>query len=466
MYYRLTYIASSNKEKLGDAIFNGNKPLNIGQGASCNALLPDSETYEPLIYASILSNNNNDGWYLVRRTDYHHVLVNGLEIAVAHRLSNNDLLSFTDGDIHAELKFETFNDGEYDASSGFVYKKYKSNKHYFTTAILIALFVIGTAVFLFSQKDLRHSNLKQFSQSVYHITVDSVYLLCDSVIDGEKKYIKIDSIELAEVAAGTAFLAKGKDNDDTLFITARHCVEPWINDEDWDGISSKTKMSPELRLATKAETGNRYAEYNKYILRSHCVISKGFERYDYYSTDFFMNKSRDMVIRLGTEKEAIYWRTIFPIAHRRDMELGDFAYIKATNLTKQRNGNLMLLAEWEDIKTFTCSKNSDIAVLGYPLNDNDADMVSVVYGNYMGLEFNDSQQVLDACLQLSAPINRGNSGGPILIKVGNDIKIIGIVSKADRRADQGMFWAVPITEVSNMHKQGDKIEENTIIYRR
>lgn len=459
MYYKLTYTASSDKARIGDHILNGNKPLNIGQGVAVNVQLPESDIYEPQVYATILWQEDGGFWYIIRRTDCHHVSVNGNGVPVAQILHSDDVLSFDDGAIHAELKFETFDDGEYDASSGFVYKPHKGNRIHLFAVVVLALFALGLAAYGIispKQADLRHSNLGQFQQSVYHITVDSVYLVCDNII--------IDSIELSEVAAGTAFLAK--DGDDSLFITARHCIEPWINDEKWDGMSGKAKMSPEVRLATMAETENRLAGYNKYVLRSHCIISKGFERYDYYSTDFFMNKTRDLVMRLGTTKEAIYWRTIFPIAHRRDMELGDFAYIKVKNLTREDNAPLISLAAWDDIKKFTKSENHDIAVIGYPLNDNDADEVSVVYGNHTGLAFNDSITEPVGCLQMSAPINRGNSGGPVVAMIGNNIKIIGIVSKADGRADQGMFWAVPVTEVLNMHRQGDKIKEDSVIYRR
>ncbi len=464
MYYRLTYTACSNRERIGDTILNGRKPLNIGQGSSCDVLLPESEQFEPQLYVTILPQENGDGWYMVRRTDGHHVLVNNTEVPIAKTLNSGDRLSFTDGVISTELLFEVFDDGEFDAGSGFVYKKHKSNKRLLVAATILALLAFGVALYgILSprQKDLRHVDLSSFSQSIYHITADSVYLLCDSMVDGQHKLMVIESIELRDVAAGTAFLTS-----DSLFVTARHCVEPWINDEEWDGVSTKSKMSPEVRLATMAETKNRHVGYEKYILRSHLVISKGFERYDYYSTDFLMNKTRDMVLRLGTAKEVIYWRTIFPIAHRKDMELGDFAYVKATNLTREVPQAPVTMADWDDIVTFIKSSNHDIAVIGYPLNDNDADDVSVVYGNLMGLEFNDSLKTPTGCIQLSAPINRGNSGGPVFAQIGDELKVIGIVSKADGRANQGMFWAVPITEVQNMHRQGDKIEDDTVTFRR
>jgi S1-C subfamily serine protease len=104
--------------------------------------------------------------------------------------------------------------------------------------------------------------------------------------------------------------------------------------------------------------------------------------------------------------------------------------------------------------------------MGYPLNDNNTEVVTEVWGNLMAFEYHDSLNTPIGCLQLSADINPGNSGGPVFAKIGDEIKVIGIVSKADGRANQGMFWAVPVTEVLNMHKQSDRIVEDSVTYRR
>lgn len=462
MYYRLTYISPTNREKRGDIVLNGHSPLTIGQGDTFDVQLPDSGEYEPEAYASILPCSDGKGWYLVRRTDCHQLSVNNSEVPVAQILHGGDKLTFSDGAVQTQLKFEVFDDGEYESSKGVVYKRHPNERKHLACIYILALIAFCAAIYALlasRQKDIRQSDLSVFNPSIYHITTDSLYLMVDTVIDDTHQQFVVEGIELSPVAEGTAFLT-----NDSLFITARHCIEPWLNDEEWDGVAINEKMSGEVRLAALAETYNHKTGQEKYILRSHCVISKGFERYSYYSTDFFINKSRDMVLRLGTPDNIVYWRTIFPLAHRRDMELGDFAYLKAKHLPANKEMPPLSLAGNNDLAVLGQSHNHEIAVIGYPLNDNDAEEVSVVYGNLMDLA--DSLGHGKGCIRMSAPINRGNSGGPVLAMIDGEIKVIGIVSKADARASQGTFWSVPINEVLNMQQQGNRIAEMPLKYRR
>lgn len=468
MYYRLNYIASSVKNRKGDCFMNGKKPLSIGQGMNCDIQLPDSDLYEPQVFASVLYSESGDGWLIIRRSDCCHIMVNGKELSIARNLDNGDVISFSDDTADEVFRFEMFDDGDYDGNSGFVYKKHKGNRLVVAMTIIMSVLALGIAAFsiVFSnRKDLRRYDWGQYKSSVYQITVDSVCLICDSIVDGSRQSVVVEETDLEQAFVGTAFLCLDHDTGDTLLVTARHCVEPWINDEKWDGNSDISKMSPEVRLSTMAENGNRHAGYDKYVLRAHCILSRGLERHEYYSTDFFMNKSRDLVMRLGTPEKPIYWRTILPIAKRRDMELGDFAYTKVKGMNTAKGNALISLAKWDEIVAFTKSDNRDIAVMGFPLNDNDVNNATVVYGNYMELEINDSVRVPNGCLKLSALINRGNSGGPVFARIGNETKVIGIVSKADGRAEQGLFWAVPITEVTALHSKGDTIED-TELFRR
>ena len=69
-------------------------------------------------------------------------------------------------------------------------------------------------------------------------------------------------------------------------------------------------------------------------------------------------------------------------------------------------------------------------------------------------------------MMMAAPVNRGNSGGPVLAYVGKRVMVIGIVSKADAQASQETFWAVPITEVEQSRKAEVYGEADTLIFRR
>ena len=210
-----------------------------------------------------------------------------------------------------------------------------------------------------------------------------------------------------------------------------------------------------------AETRYLLSGEERYSVKAHCMISKGLEQYEYYSTDFHFNKSRDQVVCLGTDQHPIYWRTIMPLASRRDMELGDFAYVESKGL----KGNLQL-ADMKDMKVFRRQPDKDIVAIGFPLNDNQDESICVkVFGNSQNVEFTKDDSEIAGCIQMSAPINPGNSGGPVLAKIKDRILVVGIVSKADGQATQGTFWVVPSTEIVSLKQRGGKII-NTLTFRR
>lgn len=465
MYYRLTYIASSSKERRGDFIQNGNKPLNIGQGTSSEVRLPDSDMYEPQVFATILQREDLDGWYLIRRTDSHHVSINGSEVEVAQVLCQGDLLSFSDGTTKTELKFETFDDGEYDANSGIVYKKHKGNKRLFFAIFIVALMALGVsaiAMFQNQQKtNIRDIDLIPYTDYVYRINVDTVYLLHHVSNEGQSYLDTLESIELEKNAVGTAFLT-----DSGLMVTARHCIEPWIDDTEWDGSLNAKQLSPEMRLALRAETGNKTEGDRTYIVCSHCVITKGLERYEFYSTDFFMNKSRDLILRLGERNSPQYWRTITPVANKRDMELGDFAYVRIDTLAGKSKLTLANRSEMKELGKSGIRR--ELEIVGFPLLDNDyQEGVKVIPGRVMTLDQHQKDsKYSEGCIPLSADINRGNSGGPVLTMIGKEVRVIGIVSRVDAHADESVFWAVPSTEIQNLREHNDIIKEDFSTYRR
>lgn len=460
MYYRLTYKSSTDKHLTGDTVLNSLRPLDIGQTPSCDVRLPENSELEPVVFATIQPVEG--GWALVRRTDCYTILVNGESLTVARRLSDKDEIQLSDGQNETVLRFNVFTDGEYDSASGLVYSRHTASHRLLPACIVLAFVAVGVACYAVlggRHKDLRHSIPETYAKALYHITVDSVSLLHDTIIDGRRQQVVVESVELQQAAVGTCFVT-----DNGLLVTARHCLEPWLDDDTWNGQAIDPKMAPDVRLAVIAETRNQLSGSEDYTVRSHCVVSLGGFAREFYSTDFHIDKSRDMILELGTDRQPLYWRTIFPMAHRRDMELGDFAYMKAPSGMGKSSLPVASLAE---LKAFGSPEGDhDIAVMGYPVNDNDADdNVKTDFGNSQPLELDSASRFI-GCMQMTAPINRGNSGGPVLALIGGKVKVVGIVSKADRKAEQQTFWAVPITEVLRMHADGDRVKYNETTFRR
>lgn len=460
MYYKLTYRSSIKKSQVGDFYLCGKNAMDIGQTNSCVVRLPESTDVESTVFATILPREQEEGWLIVRRTDAQEVKVNGKNLQISQALKDGDLISFVvDGQV-TSFVLSIHTDGEYSSAMGIVYQTSKSHGRflYMMIGIAILAFLVSALAF-FQPRDshiLRHADLDAYDSSVYHIEVDSVFLLKDSVINGRLTKVVLEAVALDNQVAGTCFLT-----DDGLFVTARHCVEPWISDEDWNGVSYDSKMSPAVRLATMAETYNMVSGKNMYSVKSHGIISKKLEQYEFYSTDFHFNKSRDQVVCLGTDRNPIYWRTIMPLANRRDMELGDFAYLESKGLK-----GMFKLADIHDLKVFDKQADKDIVVVGYPVNDNhDEDICVKVFGNSQHLDFKKGQATIKGCIQMSAPVNPGNSGGPVLARIHDEVKVIGIVSKADAQATQGTFWAVPVTEINDLRQQGGVIKDS-LIFRR
>lgn len=460
MYYKLIYRSSQLKKLIGNVVFCGLRPVDIGQLPSCDVYIPKSLDFEPEILASVLPNPEGKGWIIVRRTDCYDVIVNETVLQVCRLLVSGDYITFVTKTEKTKLEFVVCYDGEYDARKGLIYKQHFFSKWVQYIMAVVAFFTIvlaGVIVFVGrGSNPLRQENLDIYTGSIYRIFVDSVYLVHDTIINGQK-FQKVLEAEALEVqSSGTCFLT-----DDGIFVTARHCVEPWITDENWDGVEFYTKMPVEVKLAAKAETWNRMMNTKNYSVKSHCIINNGLESFNLYSTDFHYNKTRDKILCLGTELQPIYWRTIVPLANRRDMELGDFAYVEAEDGIM---GSLKL-ATMEDMKLFDRQVDKEIAVIGFPINDNNNKLCVKVYGNSQHVEFTEDGQGIQGCIQMSAAVNPGNSGGPVIAHIGNEVKVVGIVSKTDGMATQGVFWAVPVTEVTYLRSHGGTINDS-ITYRR
>lgn len=449
MYYRLTYKSSWKEHRQGDGILCAKRPLDIGQTDTCNLLLPESERYEPMLFATILPLESG-GWCIVRRTDCFSFFVNGKPLSTPLRLQDGDLITFAGFDNTIQLSFSVCKDGNFDEATGMVYS-HKSHRNVFLFSTLLAVVAILTACFAIvsnrSSVGIHGVSLKDYEASLYRIVTDSVMLVCDTVIDGIPSECVVERLPLSTPILATCFLTA-----DGRFVTARHCVEPWVADESWDGVSLMT-MPAEVSLAVRAETANRLGN-SRWRVRSHCTISRDGEEYNFVSDDFKINRSRDLLIQLGSAEQPQWLRTIIPMASRRDMELGDFAYVDAPAIK-----GAFAVADFDDLCRFNLQTNRDIAILGFPQKEGNQPSSTLTFGNCQQLTIDSATSSIPSCILISAPVNLGNSGGPILALIGNRIKVIGIVSKVDIYASQATFWAVPATELVPFveHQANDSI---------
>lgn len=438
----------------GNSLLNSRKSIDIGQNVSCELRLPLSSMYEPVVFATIQPTES--GWIIVRRTDFYDISVNGARLHVAQMLADKDEITLSDDTNTTTVKFEIFKDGEYDAARGLVYNR-RSTSYLGLLCIVLALFALGVACYTLTRSrstDIEHKNLGGYNKYIYQITVDSVYLFHRISKDGHI-YEKVDSaVRMENAIAGTCFLT-----DNNLIVTARHCIEPWIADEKWNGVDTTADMPPATKFAVIAETNNQKNGNDEYGVKSHCVISRGNYTKSFYSTEFHINQSRDKVLKLGTDEKPLYWRTVIPVAHRRDMELGDYAYVEKPSDLREKKG--MTLATMKDFEKFRRQDSHQVAFMGFPLTDNHTDSVNTDYGFIQSWELN--KENFAGCIQITGKASNGNSGGPVLAFIGGEIKVIGIVSKADLRSEKN-FWAVPITEVANA--PDERVKQDGVTYRR
>ncbi len=439
MYYRLKNIDT------GDCLLAGARRLDIGHTPSCGLRTECGSGEEPRVLASILPRKGG-GWILTRRDDSARVALAGRPVGVAAAISPGDEIDI-DG---TRLRFTVHTDGDYDPAAGVVYRRRGGRRRGILVAIVAVAAIVAAAALLLPRPraSLREADLDALDASLYRIVADSVYLLRDS--SGIE--IVVAAIEPDTRASGTAFLTA-----DSLLVTARHCIEPWIGDEEWDGTPGSPTLSAELALAIEAETANRLAGREIYRVRTRCVLTSPTERHELYSTDFDVDRSRDQVVCLGTDARPMYMRSIVPLAHRSDMELGDVAVMAFGA------AGALHVASADELRAFDASADREIAVAGFPVTDSRIDTgVSRTWGNSQHIDFSGRDGTPAGCIQMSAAVNAGNSGGPVLALIDGEPRVVGLVSKADRRSTQGTFWAVPATEIHS----AATAQPDTLIFRR
>lgn len=211
---------------------------------------------------------------------------------------------------------------------------------------------------------------------------------------------------------GTGFLLS-----DGRFVTARHCVQPWMYDT---GAGMRayalSKMFEDVKITS---TVTAYSTS---------------EKFTFSSNDFVCDTSYDITFPFSLD---IAGRTIqleghsaSPLRNSEGQQLGsdkmygsDWAYTTKTS----RRGSL----SYDSRLSSNMKAGQAVHVLGFPAGLGFGDgktMVEPIYNQmYVSRDgLNDSR-----CIMVSEGVAHGNSGGPVFAYVNGQLSVVGIVSRKE-----------------------------------
>ena len=428
-YFSLKFKGGNAYHQSGKRLKLTERIINIGETVDCDVKY-ETDCEQPEYYASIIRNEDGKSWRIVKRSQHTDVSIEGKgSIGYAHLLADGDIIQI-EGQAMS-LAFHSHYDDRYDDTD-------QQNVRQWVVAGILGVAVVVAAIFGIGNKhdSISIEDVEPLEESVCLVKVDSVRRL--SVVDGKLTVIHPTKILEGDAPTGTAFLTS-----DGKLVTARHCVEYWIGTN--LDLTTKVNNLDEndiVRWAIETETFNQTHDGDSVMLQVFFSIFDfmGNKKYSFDTTDkrVHINTDKDGVFLMADFSQESYWRTIKPYFTDRKMELGDILWIdslKEEGEVKIANTNQM-----ENVKSGT-----KLMICGYPQTGiGDKRMVSTE-GTIRRMASANTENLF-----FESNINHGFSGGPVLMKDGNEVIVIGVVSRVDSVSSGLYKLAVPITEVRSM----------------
>lgn len=405
--------------------FPGSSPLTIGQTEGCDVLIRNHSQYEDVIFARILPNRNNDGWHIVKVSRYYPILINGNELNRVHYLNDGDVIEIKDHHFRFNIR-----EGEQTVPN--ITHIHKTGKAVWgiIVAICVILAFVGYQLYDNQRERITDAMKAEIAASIYTTRVDSLQLTYgDSVVE---TYVYVSS------PVGTAFLTK-----DSLIVTARHCIQPWLNKvkpQEYPHIPQMTEWPIEKALF--AETENQLSGEDNWRIVSFITLTDGEGRqYTLSSDNFEMNLGSDEIVELGSYDEPVYWRSITHRFNRRDMMLSDIAVAKSGSPGK------IALANKPTLQRLLNHRGVKLTFFGHP--------EASVTGSQPDVKTDELRLPLEEMQECSGHIfmlthegglTRGFSGGPVIVRDGSSFKAVGVVSVLDER-NSNRAYSVPTSEI-------------------
>lgn len=439
-YYSLTVKNSYGKLHADECFHNAMMPLTIGQLNSSNIVLPCADDLLPQNFCTIKA-TEPDSWILIRQTDFYPIKVNDQVLDCVCRLYDGDVIALNG----VSFIFNIHEDDSYAETQGIIRHTSRTYKRQFLVWCCSLLAVLAISIGYPMLKENRNSFTSNddsiIRASLCKLDVEEVILQIHTTEDKQGEYRDVDSYLLDNKSVGTCFITT-----DNLIVTARHCVEPWLDFNKWEDNKTLTDLPQEVYWAVIAEQSQLEQADTLYRVVSKCqIITNDNLCIDTFTSDqFSYNRSRDIISHMGVEH--LPWRVIYPLYHRKDVELGDFAFIKT-----QHKGNLTLATK-EYITEIQNKEESEVRIYGFPKKN---------HGNRC--EYQEAALVLresdlsTECMQLKVNGTTGYSGAPVIEKRDGKMHVVGVFSKIDDFDDsKNTFYAVPANEIS----QYNPIEAN------
>ena len=398
----------------------------IGYSTICQIRIP-GEAYESP-YASLVRNPDGTTWRLVRMIDDMDIRINSAQLHLVHYLKDGDRIDFPD--YGRELIFVQ-ESGDRSSAAGY-YSRFRR--------MVIGLgccFAAVTALLLlfFGPDDIRQWEISGQKESICKITVtDIIYQEVKKVADKETA-VTIDSVYLAEgTCSGTGFFDKAG-----RFITARHCVEPWISVS--DPLSQLDRK--DVAWAAEAETYNTLNDpetdgYRRVISR--CVIYRGGEALLTFRTDTCLfSTDKDIVRNLRGINDELYWRELGPI--KWESALGDIACVMT-----ETKGRIRIAGK--EVMDALC-QNTPAAHWGY---ESASEQASFMNSRIKYPPFRKGGRLAGCLAHSSKGIIVGFSGSPVLVRHKGRIYAIGIVSR-NNSSNSGTCHSVPACELDKLKRR-------------
>lgn len=380
--------------------------------------------------ACVSINPDGKSWRLIRLDDEADIKVNSEDLHLVYYLSVGDRI-----DINGEAwRFAAPKDTQ---DHEYVRFKHLSVVSAISVAILAAvIFVVSYNII--SRQPIHSDEINDYKGSICKF---SVVRLVYQQVEITADTVCVETLEMLPMD-GNSIAATGFISTDGYFVTARHCVEPWIKEN--DPLASD---DPAVRWAIETENFNVYESTTDSLYRriiAECeVYDKNKEVIHTFLTDTCLfSIDNDLVYNLQGRIEPKLWRSLGTVG--RASSLGDVVAVK-TGL----KGRISIAG---DKIMHGLKADRQVAHYGYEGASNEA--------NFTNSKLKYSPRIhkgeIIRCLEHECTeMVPGFSGSPAMIRHHGKYYAVGIVSKTHDRSSS-TFFSVPVSEMKNLKRRWEE----------